>query len=75
MGVEASIAHDRFPRQGSWVGRRVLVAFHYDTSHVVPGIIVRDDVEAPWQMIIRIGEEGAVPRFVLSTECQWREDR
>lgn len=67
MGVLLNIRHDRFPIQGSHAGKRVVVCFHYDTTHTVAGIIVRDDAEHPHLTIIRL-DDG---RTVLATECQY----
>lgn len=75
MGVEPNITVDTFPTQGRHLGVRVLVAFHYDLSRSLGGLVVRDDNESPWQTIIQL-DDG---RYVLATECQWhpttKEDR
>lgn len=68
MGVDNNIGHDRFPKQGTYLGRRVEVCFDYDTAHRIGGQCVRDDVEPPGLMILRL-DDG---RVVLSTECQYR---
>lgn len=68
MGCHPNVGHDRFPRQGSYAGRRVAVVFGYDTSIQLRGEVVREDAEDPGRMIIRL-DDG---RYVLSTECQWR---
>jgi hypothetical protein len=57
-----------YPRQGSNLGQPCEVCFNYDTAHSVSGVIVRDDVEAPYQTIIRL-DDG---RYVRSVECQYR---
>jgi hypothetical protein len=67
MGVVESIRADHFPRQSDRIGKRVRVCFNYDTSMTVNGTVVRDDMEAPWRMIIRL-DDG---RHVLATECQY----
>ena len=67
MGVHENIAANRWPKQGSFLGARVRVCFHYDTSHMVDGIIVRDDAEEPGMCIIQL-DNG---RVVLATECQY----
>jgi hypothetical protein len=66
MGVVANIAADRFPKQGDWLGRRTRVCFHYDTSRITWGTVVRDDNEDPGVTIIRL-DDG---RYVLAQECQ-----
>lgn len=68
MGVADNISHDRFPKQGKFLGRMVEVCFNYDTAHQIGGQCVRDDVEPPGLMILRL-DDG---RVVLSTECQYR---
>lgn len=69
MGVVANIKHDSFPQQGSLLGKRVVVAFHYDTAHVVPGVCVRDDADESGKTIFQL-DDG---RFVLATECQYSQ--
>lgn len=69
MGVAPNISHITFPKQGSFLGRRVEVAFNYDTAHTVNGTVLRDDVEEPNRMVILL-DDG---RVVLSTECQYCE--
>lgn len=67
MGCVNTITHDTFPRQGDFLGQRMKVLFHYDTSKLVYGKCVRDDVEEPYRMIIEL-EDG---RHIMSTECQY----
>jgi len=67
MGCVKGITHNQFPRQSDWLGRRVNVCFHYDTAHMFPGVIVRDDMEEPFLTIIAL-DNG---RYVLATECQY----
>lgn len=67
MGVVENISADRCPRQGRHLGARVQVCFHYDTSQMFDGIILRDDVEDPGLGIIQL-DNG---RVVLMTECQY----
>jgi len=66
MGVEKNINIDLFPKQGSWVGKKVEVCFHYDSSKCIYGTIVRDDSEEPGIGIIAL-DDG---RYILTTECQ-----
>lgn len=66
MGYVQSIDANTFPKQGSWLGKRANVCFHYDTSVLIGGIFVRDDAEEPHVSIIRL-DDG---RHVLTTECQ-----
>jgi hypothetical protein len=67
MGIVKNIGFDEFPKQGKYLGKKVFVCFHYDTSKTVDGRIVRDDVEEPWIVIIAL-EDG---RYILSTECMY----
>lgn len=67
MGAHENISADRWPKQGAYLGRRVSVCFHYDTSREFPGVIVRDDDEEPGRLIIRL-DDG---RVVLATECMY----
>lgn len=67
MGVVANIKHDSFPQQGSYLGKRVNVCFHYDTENVVQGVCVRDDEGEPGKTIFQL-DDG---RYVLATECQY----
>jgi len=53
------------------LGRRVEVAFNYDTDRLIKGTIVRDDVDSPFVTIIRL-DDG---RHVLTTECQYTMER
>jgi hypothetical protein len=55
-----------FPKQSDWVGQRVRVFFHYDTNRRVWGTVVRDDREAPHEMLIAL-DDGPIVR---SVECQ-----
>lgn len=68
MGVHPNVnpTAGRFPKQSEWVGMRVEVCFHYDTSRTVGGTVVRDDREPPHEMLIQL-DDGPVVR---SVECQ-----
>jgi hypothetical protein len=67
MSIVETITSTRFPRQGSFLGLRVRVCFHYETASAVPGVIVRDDAEEPYETIISL-DDG---RVVRSKECQY----
>ena len=67
MGVVSTIDAESFPKQGSMIGKRARVCFKYDTSKVIEGVVVRDDIEEPWRTIIAL-DDG---RYVLGTECQY----
>ena len=74
MGMHPNISHDRFPKQGRWIGRKVTVCYNYDTSQPHSGEIVRQDAEEPGKMIIRVDVEGEAARYILSTECMYSLD-
>ena len=67
MGAVDTIGIDKWPEQGTYFGKNVKVCFHFNTLQTIDGVVVRDDVEEPYVMIIKL-EDG---RFVLSTECQY----
>lgn len=73
MGCVKNISFDKFPKQSDknsnypCLGKRVKVCYHYDTSKVHFGTIVRDDIEEPYETIIQL-DNG---RFLRSTECQY----
>lgn len=67
MGRVSEISYDRFPAQSRWVGKRVVVCYHFNASRTHEGEIVRDDTEAPYQLIIRLD----CGRYVRSAECQY----
>lgn len=68
MGCHPNIDAHKFPKQGDWLGRRVLVCFHFDTSKTIPGTIVREDEEEPGKLIIKL----ANGRYVEAGECQYQ---
>ena len=67
MGVVRNISLLEFPKQGSYLNRRVRVFFNYETEFTIRGTVVREDDEEPGVMIIRLDDN----RYVLSTECQY----
>jgi hypothetical protein len=67
MGCCDTITTDKFPKQGKYLNEIVKVCFHYDTQNLIKGIVVRDDVEEPWRIIIKLNDG----RYVLGDECQW----
>ena len=67
MGCVETITAFRFPKQSEYVNRRVKVCFHYNTSKYVPGTIIRDDRETPFETLIKL-DDGRVLR---GTECQY----
>ncbi|MBV2127939.1 hypothetical protein [Arsukibacterium indicum] len=68
MGVHENIGFSDFPDQSQTSGKAVEVCFNYDSSKILPGTCVRDDLEEPFMTIIKL-DDG---RHVLSTECQFR---
>ncbi|QJA43030.1 hypothetical protein [Phaeobacter phage MD18] len=69
MGCHPNITKQSFPAQSNRVGRNVLVAYHYDTSDLESGTIIRDDTESPHLTLIQT--DGG--RTLLATECQYQE--
>ena len=72
MGCIDTITYDKFPKQKDenytyLVGSRVKVCYHYDTSKYHYGTIVRDDLEEPFETIIKL-DNG---RYLRATECQF----
>jgi hypothetical protein len=56
-----------FPQQSAHVGRAVLVWFHHDTTHALPGTVRRDDLEAPLETLLELADG----RCLRGTECQY----
>ena len=75
MGCIDTIAYDKFPKQKDEnyiypqfkVGSRVKVCYHYDTLKYHYGTIVRDDLEEPFETIIKL-DNG---RYLRAVECQF----
>jgi hypothetical protein len=66
MGCVANIDYDKFPKQGSWLGKRTRVCFHYQSHRRIMGTVIRDDDEAPHTTLILL-DDG---RVVNACECQ-----
>ena len=67
MGCVSTITAYKFPNQSEYVNRRCEVCFHYDTSVMIDGTIIRDDRDEPYETLIRL-DDG---RILRSTECQY----
>lgn len=75
MGCIDTITYDKFPKQRDEnykypqfkVGSRVEVCYHFDTSKYHYGTIVRDDLEEPFETIIKL-DNG---RYLRAVECQY----
>lgn len=67
MGCVENIDFYKFPKQSAYVNRRCKVTFRFDTSKYIPGTIIRDDREEPFETLIRL-DDG---RIILATECQY----
>ena len=71
MGCIDTITYDNFPKQINknyrGVGTRVKVYYHYDTTKYHYGTIVRDDMQEPFETIIKL-DNG---RYLRATECQF----
>lgn len=70
MGNIVTVTRETFPKQGPFLGKRMRVGFHYHTDDCIGALCVRDDAEAPWRTIFQL-DDG---RFVMATECQYREE-
>lgn len=69
MGCHVNITKDKYPAQGTSVGKEVKVCFHYDTSEWFRGVCIRDDIEEPYVTVIQLVEDGSV---ILANECQYQ---
>lgn len=67
MSVDSAVGFDRFPKQSSFLGKRVVVCFDYDASRSIGGNVLRADEEEPGLMLIHL-DDG---RVVRSVECQY----
>ena len=75
MGCIDTITYDKFLKQKDEnykypefkVGSRVEVCYHFDTSKCHYGTIVRDDLEEPFETIIKL-DNG---RYLRAVECQY----
>ena len=75
MGCIKNITHEKFPKQADesykfpTIGKRVRVCYHYNIDHYDYGTIVRDDIEEPFETIIKL-DNG---RYLRAVECQYSE--
>lgn len=67
MGCVKTIDKYHFPKQTEHVNQRVEVCFHYDTTKMVEGTIIRDDAEEPFETLIKL-DNG---RVIRACECQF----
>ena len=67
MGCVSTITATNFPEQSQYINRKCWVCFHYDTSVWIPGVIIRDDREEPFETLIKL-DDG---RIVRGVECQY----
>lgn len=65
MGI-GNVDVTKYPKQGE-LRQRVKVVFNYDRSVIATGIIVRNDVEEPYRVIIELTDG----RYILDSECQY----
>lgn len=70
MGCVENVTAEKFPKQGKLVGKPVRVCFHFQTSHTIPGVCLRDDMESPYETLFLL-ENG---RYVRAAECQYTYD-
>ncbi len=75
MGCVDTITYNKFPKQADenykypQLGKRVEVCYHYDTSKFHYGVIVRSDIEEPFETIIKLDNGN----YIRATECQYKE--
>lgn len=68
MGCVKTINYNNFPKQkDKCIGKRVEVCYYYDTGKTHFGTIVRDDIEEPFETIIKL-DNG---RYLRGVECQY----
>lgn len=67
MGVHPNVGVNDFPKQGDWLNKEAKVMFNFDSSTMLRGVIVRDDMEEPFLTLIKL-EDG---RVIRSAECQY----
>lgn len=67
MGVVPNIDWYKFPKQSMHVNRRCIVCFCYDTTKRIMGTIIRDDIEEPFETLIKL-DDG---RTIRAVECQY----
>lgn len=67
MGCISTITAYKFPKQSEYVNRRCKVCFHYDTTKLLNGTIIRDDREEPFETLVRL-DDG---RIIRGAECQY----
>ena len=75
MGCVNNITFDKYPKQKDKhykfpqyaVGARVEVCYHFDASKTHLGTVVRDDLEEPFETIIKL-DNG---RYLRAVECQF----
>lgn len=67
MGCISTIDYDNFPKQQSFIGKRVEVCYNFDTTKVHYGTIVRCDKESPFKTIIKLDNGN----YILDVECQY----
>ena len=68
MGSHKNISYEKFPKQADSVGQKVNVVYHFDTSKSHDGTIVREDIEEPFETIIKLDNEE---RYLRAVECQY----
>ena len=73
MGCVETITYKNFPKQADenykypQLGKRVKVFYYYDISKFHYGVIVRCDIEEPFETIIKLDNGN----FIRATECQY----
>jgi hypothetical protein len=75
MGCVKTISYNSYPKQKEKdykfpqyaVGARVEVCYHFDGAKRHLGTVVRDDIEEPYETIIKL-DNG---RYLRAVECQF----
>jgi hypothetical protein len=68
MNLEVGASTDEFPNQSDSLGKRVEVCFKFDASRTIGGEVVREDIEGPFNTIIKL-DDG---RYILAGECSYK---
>ena len=67
MGIVKGISFTEYPKQGSYVGKRVSVCYHYNPDERHEGVCIRDDATEPFRTLFQL-DNG---RVLDAVECMW----
>jgi len=68
MGVVANVSATQYPKQSDRIGTTASICFNYDTSVQFDGIIIRDDMESPGELLFLLSDG----RVIRSVECMYQ---